>query len=171
MSVRLCVRMAKDEREGNVSGQSPLPLLLKQQQEEQSSKSGVTSFYSSCLYLKVCSQFQENSITEESEDDVFTEEPAAMDTEEDMEDEVEIATNKDDNGVFHKVLDWTTSDVVSVDNDISGVEPLEMTTDSKVRFSVLVTIFLLICLFDSNYCYLHLRKEFQSLSCRFSVVP
>ena len=66
---------------------------------------------------------------------MFNVEPAAMDTEEDM-DEVEIATNKDDNGAFHKVLDWTTSDVVSVDNDMSGVEPLEMTTDTtdpKVR--------------------------------------
>ena len=55
-----------------------------------------------------------------------------MDTEEDM-DELEIATN--DNGGYNRVLDWTTSDVVSVDNDISGVEPLEMTTntDAKVR--------------------------------------
>ena len=75
---------------------------------------------------------QENSITEESEDDVFTEEHAAMDTEEDM-DEVEIAINKDDNGPYNRVLDWTTSDVVSVDNDISGVEPLEMTTDTDAK--------------------------------------
>ena len=75
---------------------------------------------------------QENSITEESEDDVFTEEHAAMDTEEDM-DEVEIAINKDDNGAYNRVLDWTTSDVVSVDNDISGVEPLEMTTDTDAK--------------------------------------
>jgi len=75
---------------------------------------------------------QENSITEESEDDVFTEEHADMDTEEDM-DEVEIAINKEPNGAFNWVLDWTTSDVVSVDNDISGVEPLETTTDTEHR--------------------------------------
>ena len=74
---------------------------------------------------------QENSITEESEDDVFTEDQAAMDTEEDI-DEVEIAINKEDTRAFNRVLDWTTSDVVSVDNDISGVEPLEMTNEYKV---------------------------------------
>lgn len=147
MPVRLCVRMAEDEREGNVSGQSPLPLLIKQQQEEQSSQSGLTSF--SChVYIQVWYRFQENSITEESEDDVFTEEQAAMDTEEDM-DEVEIATIKDDNGASHKVLDWTTSDVVSVDNDISGVEPLEVTTetDHKVRYRALFRIFRLLFVF------------------------
>ena len=52
-----------------------------------------------------------------------------MDTEEDME----IAFNKEDTGAFNRVLEWTTSDVVSVDNDISGVEPLEMTNEHKVR--------------------------------------
>ena len=55
-----------------------------------------------------------------------------MDTEEDME-EMEIAFNKEDTGAFNRVLEWTTSDVVSVDNDISGVEPLEMTNEHKVR--------------------------------------
>ena len=55
-----------------------------------------------------------------------------MDTEEDME-EMEIAFNKEDTGSFNGVLEWTTSDVVSVDNDISGVEPLEMTNEHKVR--------------------------------------
>ena len=96
---------------------------------------------------------QENSITEESEDDVFTEDQAAMDTEEDM-DELEIATN--DNGGYNRVLDWTTSDVVSVDNDISGVEPLEMTTDTDAK----VRHWLRKELKESQYSFVHLWSKF-----------
>ena len=80
-----------------------------------------------------------------------------MDTEEDM-DELEIATN--DNGGYNRVLDWTTSDVVSVDNDISGVEPLEMTTntDAKVRHWLRQE------LKESQYSFVHLSGPNLSIS-------
>ena len=74
---------------------------------------------------------------------MFTEDQASMDTEEDL-DEVEIAINQNDNQAYNKVLDWTTSDVVSVDNDVSGVAPLDITEDNDIKvinfpfFSVLL---------------------------------
>ena len=63
---------------------------------------------------------------------MFTEDQASMDTEEDL-DEVEIAINQNDNQAYNKVLDWTTSDVVSVDNDVSGVAPLDITEDNDTK--------------------------------------
>ena len=74
---------------------------------------------------------------------MFTEDQASMDTEEDL-DEVEIAIHQNDNQAYNKVLDWTTSDVVSVDNDVSGVAPLDITEDNDTKvinfpfFSVLL---------------------------------